>query len=220
MDITDPVNPRRITAGSSSDNYTFRYSTTPGTRFIAQSSPYTPRRGNRIDNQNLRGISGYPDYIIITSELFLDEARELADYRRDNDNLTPVIVTQNQIFNEFSGGVPDVRAIRDYVKYLYDRAPVDALPSYLLLFGDATFDFKGVYSTSANTNHVFTYQSEESLDRINSFGSDDYFGLLSDDEGLWPQSSTSERIDIGMGGRSNHQFQICLYGREIRRSGR
>lgn len=201
MDITDPVNPRMIQVGGSTNNHTISYNTRPGTRFIAQSNFYRPAAGSKVDNQNLRGISEYPDYIVITNELLLDEATELAHYRRENDDLRPVVVTQKQIFNEFSGGVPDMRAIRDYLKYLYDRAGNNPnnLPAYLLFFGDTTFDYKQIIPNSNKQNLVFTYQSEESIDRVNSFGSDDYFGLLGDSDGIWSRGTNDERIDIGIG---------------------
>lgn len=201
LDVTDPVNPELIRVDESAGGYAFRYNTKPGTRFIAQDNYHSPPVGQRVQNQNIRGVSDYPDYIIVTNELFYEEAEELAEYRSDNEGLRPVIVTQKQIFNEFSGGVPDMRSIRDYIKYLYDRAgnDQDNLPAYLLFFGDATFDYKGIIPTSNNQNHIFTYQSEESINRVYSFGSDDYFGLLEDSEGIWNSNTSAERIDIGIG---------------------
>ena len=86
----------------------------------------------------------------------------------------------------FRGGVPDMRAIRDYLKFLYDRAPVSEIPRYLLLFGDGHYDFRGLstYNNPLN-NLIFPYETEESLRSDASFTSDDYFGLLDDNEGLW-----------------------------------
>jgi hypothetical protein len=46
------------------------------------------------------------------------------------------VVTPEQIYNEFSSGKPDVTAIRDFMKMLYDRASGESdMPRYLLLFG-------------------------------------------------------------------------------------
>ncbi|REL33278.1 hypothetical protein DYD21_10875 [Rhodohalobacter sp. SW132] len=200
MEISDPVNPRLLRVTGSGSQYSFSYQHQDQNRFIAQNRFHTPEPGTRIINQNLRGIQSHPDYVIVTSEFFLDLANEWADYRRDRDNFETVVVTQNQIFNEFSGGTPDVTAIRDYIKFLYDRAlnaGTEPL-QHLLLFGDATYDFRNIVEGPI-TNHVFTFQSEESLNRINSYGSDDYFGLMGDNEGEWLPSNTSERIDIGIG---------------------
>lgn len=199
MEVSDMQNPVRMQPSQSGNDYEFSFNHTDNNRFIAQSSLFTPQPGEQVENQNLRGISHHPDYVIVTSEFFLDQAEEWANYRQQKDNFETVVVTQNQIFNEFSGGVPDVTAIRDYIKFLYDRAHNSGQEplQHLLLFGGATFDFKNILEGPL-ANHVFTFQSDESLHRINSYGSDDYFGLLGDDEGEWERFS-GERIDIGIG---------------------
>jgi hypothetical protein len=68
----------------------------------------------------------------------------------------------------------------------------------VLLFGDTSFDTRGILKANRR-NLVMTYQSVESLNRINSFASDDYFGLLDDGEGDWPSTSSAQRLDIGIG---------------------
>jgi hypothetical protein len=54
------------------------------------------------------------------------------------DNLTWAVVTDEQVYNEFSSGTPDVSAYRWLMKMLYDRANGNAVkrPKYLLLMGD------------------------------------------------------------------------------------
>ncbi|MGF1670879.1 MAG: type IX secretion system sortase PorU [Balneolaceae bacterium] len=201
FEVSDPQNPVLLQVNQSGNNFAFTYSTNPELRFIAQAEFIVPEPGEQIVNQDLRGISVFPQYIIITNEVFRDLAQEWAAYRSQRDGFSTVVALQSQIFNEFGGGVPDVTAIRDYVKYLYDRAlnAGQPMPEHLLLFGTATFDYKGVQPNAPIPNHVFTFQSDESLHRINSFGSDDYFGLLDDNEGEWLPITSSERIDIGIG---------------------
>jgi len=200
MEVSDPVNPSLLPVNGNSAQHSFSYQHQESNEFIAQSSFFQPQTGERIPNQDLRSVSGYPDYVIVTSEFFLDLAQEWADYRQNKDGYETVVVTQQQIFNGFSAGTPDVTAIRDYIKFLYDRAHSDGREplQHLLLFGDATFDFRNILE-GAITNHVFTFQSDESLHRINSYGSDDYFGLLDDEEGEWLPFNSSERLDIGIG---------------------
>ena len=201
MEVSDPTNPRLLTGSSAGNNFVFNYNTNPANQFVAQATYFTPLAGSQVVNQNLHGIANYPNYVVVTSERFVEQATELANYRAQNDNFTPVVVTQNQIFNEFAGGKPDVTAIRDYVKFLYDRAIADGQtpPQYLLLFGNSTFDFKGIIPNGL-TNDVFTYQSAQSLGRTTTFATDDYFGLLDDSEGdLEEGNSRSQRIDIAIG---------------------
>jgi hypothetical protein len=200
MEVSTPESPRLLAHTFSNGNVTFNFNTRPENIFVAQSRFFTPPAGSQVPNQNLRGESAYPDYIIITSERFLDVAGELAQYRAQNDGLVPVVATQNQIFNEFSSGKTDITAIRDYVKMFYDRALAvgQPTPRYLLLFGNTTYDYKGLIP-NALTNDVITYQSQSSLFRTNTFATDDYFGTLDDNEGDPTESNTSDRIDLGIG---------------------
>ena len=152
-----------------------------------------------VANQNLRGVTGAPDYVVVTHRDFLDQAQRLAERRRTRDGLEPVVVTTEQVHNEFSGGTPDMRAVRDYMKFLYDRVPASEAPRYLVLFGDGHFDYRDLRGTGA-TNFVLPYQTENMLNRSRSYTSDDYFGLLDDDEGDWENDTGgSQRVDVGIG---------------------
>ena len=64
----------------------------------------------------------------------------------------------------------------------------------MLLFGDGSYDNK-TRSTSTNTNFVPTYQSFSSTNPITSYVTDDYYGLLDDNE----SDSLQELMDIGVG---------------------
>ena len=200
LDITDPVAPVRLQVNSSGNEYTVAGSSERTRQFLASAPSRfrTPPDGNVLPNQNLRNPSVYPDYVIITAEIFLEEAQRLADYRQERDGLTPIIVEQEKIFNEFNGGVPDFVALRDYLKHLYDRGASagERQPEYLLMFGDATYDYKGVIRNPNMQNFVFTFQSEESVSRTGSYGSDDFFTFMGENEGLM---GSNDLPDIGVG---------------------
>ncbi len=204
MDVTDPVNPVLIPVQQSGQNWVARYHAGQGRQFVAKARFHTPLPGEAVENQNLHGINFYPDYIIVTNELLLEPAQELADYRAQRNGLRPVIVTQNQIFQEFSGGVPDPVAIRDFVRMLWLRAGTneDQLPKHLLLFGNTTFDYKGIQSNAPIENLVFTFQSHEdaqNLIRQGTYGSDDFFTFMGQDEGSWLSTDRNNRLDMGVG---------------------
>jgi hypothetical protein len=205
MDVSNPVSPILLNVSDAGAAFTVRHHTRPGTRLAAQTRFFRPAAGAQVENQNLRAISGYPDYIIITSDELLPAALDFAEYRRQNGGWNPVVATQRQIFNEFSGGVPDITGIRDYVRYLYLRAGnvADRIPQHVLLFGNTTSDYRGIDEGARMINHVFTFQSLESLNRSNTYGSDDFFVLLDNNEGLWVPTgapvATFERIDMGVG---------------------
>lgn len=164
----------------------------------------TADRVRSLPNQNLHGINAFPQLVIVTAEPFLNAANRLAEHRR-SQGLDVLIVTQDQVINEFSGSVPDMRAVRDFMAFLYGRtANQDLLPRYLLLFGDGHYDFRGISGyQNALTNHIFPYETEESLVTTASFTSDDYFGLLDPEEGGWRYTDeddrSTERVDVGIG---------------------
>mgnify|MGYP000845254749 FL=1 len=165
--------------------------------------PLDPSGARRVPSQNLHGIDFYPDLAIVTADTFRVYAEQLAEHRR-GQGLRVVVATVEQIYNEFSGGVPDMRAVRDYLKFLYDRAPDESsLLRYALLFGDGHYNYRELWQKPTLKNWVPPYETVDSYHPINSYTSDDYFGLLDDDEGLWPDygagAYSTERLDLGIG---------------------
>jgi hypothetical protein len=192
-DITDPFEISEITTHRSGSTVTFKNRTDVLREYIAFDGGYLkPEITGRISNQNLHGI-GPAEMIIITDPLFMTEALRLAGHRRTNDGMEVVVVTPRQIYNEFSSGKPDVSALRDFIKMLYDRAEnASEMPRYLLLFGNGSYDNRP--GDPSGVNFIPTYQSHNSLVPTQSFVSDDFFGLLDDDEGEY-----SGLMDIGIG---------------------
>ena len=160
----------------------------------------TPISGQKIQNQNLRS-NAVPDLLIVTAKTFESEAKRLAAFREEKDNLQTLVVTTDQIFNEFSSGKTDVSAIRDYVRHLSKSDPGKI--KYLLLFGDATYDYKNLLQNQTLTqrnNWIPVYESRESLNPVYTYSSDDYFGFLKDDEGDWIENSAGDYAEeIGIG---------------------
>jgi hypothetical protein len=108
----------------------------------------------------------------------------------EGDDVGPV---PNQNLHGLSSGKPDVAAIRDFLKMLYDRAATEEdMPKYVLLYGDGSYHNKG--TDANNTNFILTYQSANSLSPVSSFVTDDFFGLLDDNEG-----GSTGLMDIGVG---------------------
>ncbi|MCY7351098.1 MAG: type IX secretion system sortase PorU [Cytophagaceae bacterium] len=156
-----------------------------------------PATVRAIPNQNLRDIAA-PDLLVITAPAFRPEAERLAAFRRQHDGLRVAVTTPEEIYNEFSSGRMDVTALRDFVRRLYQK-PGSSL-KYLLLFGDATFDYKNTLGGNAGQGYVPVYQSRESLHPIYSYSSDDYFGFLKNGEGTWEESFAGDHtLDVGIG---------------------
>lgn len=201
--VTDPGNIRAKTYSYAASVLTFQDETGGNIQeyVVGRGSnfPYPVFIGN-VPNQNLHSIQSpnIPDLVIITHPAFLIQAQQLAQHRSIKSGLDVTVVTPEMIYNEFSSGRQDVSALRDFLKMLYDRSTATDSLKYVLLFGDASYDYKD--RITANTNWVPTYQSYESLKPLESYSSDDYFALLDDSDGGWSENPVSiEFTDIGVG---------------------
>ena len=145
-----------------------------------------------VANQNLHGIGAH-NLVIVTHPLFKDAADSLAEFHRQHNSLSVVVVTTSDIYNEFGCGKADLTAIRDFMKMIYDRNSPGNEARYLLLFGDGSYDPKS--RVHNNNNMVPTYQSAESLKFIGTYVTDDYFGILGDKQG----DGSNGTINIGIG---------------------
>ena len=192
-EVTDIHNPKDVQFDYADGEIQFRLHTDSLLEFIAfdNSLLLSPEFAGTVDNQDLHSITG-ADMIIVTNPLFTEASQRIAQLHEDKDDLTTVIVTTDQVFNEFSCGMPDPTAIRDFIKMLYDRSGGEE-PKYLLLMGDGSFDPKD--RVEDNTNYVPTFQTKQSWNSAASYVMDDYFGFLDDNEG----NDGSGVLDIGIG---------------------
>lgn len=160
-----------------------------------------------VENQNLHALPP-TNMIIVTAPAFRQFAQQLADFRTQHDGLHVTVVTDEQIYNEYSSGVPDVTAIRLFAKQFYDRYHLSAEDDstrrelrYLLLYGDGHYHNR----SHASSNYFLpTYQMQQSLVETSSCTCDDYFGFLDDTDGgrLDAQgrySLSADVLDIGVG---------------------
>ena len=141
-----------------------------------------------VENQNLHG-SPTPDMVIVCNPNLMEQAENLANLHRIHDGYDVRVVTQKQIFNEFSGGTPDASAIRNYARMLHGRG--DKF-KYLLLFGKGSYDNKNINGKSEN--YIMTFESENGECDDNSFVCDDFFAMLDEGEG-----ELYGTLDIGVG---------------------
>ncbi|MBI5471797.1 MAG: type IX secretion system sortase PorU, partial [Ignavibacteriae bacterium] len=124
---------------------------------------------------SLRGIAGQYDYIIITSSEFTSAANRLKDHRQNPayGGFRTIIVDVNRIYNEFSGGVPDVTAIRDFLKYAYENWDVQVKPKFVCFLGQASYDYRGIMGKKSS--YVPTWQGGTEYDDVANTATDDFF---------------------------------------------
>lgn len=189
--VTDSLCPKQINGQLSGSVYSFKVQGNAKNEFIAfdGSSFHSPVLVGAIANQDLHGDRNY-DYLMVVYPDFMGQASRLkAIHAQYDPDLKIKIVTPEMIYNEFGCGAVDVTAIRDYCRMLYtDNRPL----RYLLLFGDASFDFK---NRTEVATFVPTYEARQAADIHTSIATDDYFCFMDDGEG----SMSGSKPDIGAG---------------------
>jgi hypothetical protein len=198
-DVTDPLNVKEQMFNTNSNVLDFTATSDSLKEFavFTNTQAYSPKAYGLIPNQNLHGIM-QADFVIVTHPNFLAEAQRIANIHETYDTLTYAIATTQQVYNEFSSGTPDIGGIRDFVKMLYKR-PTDPneATKYLLLLGDGSYKNKNI-NGSNNTALIPTYETPNSSSFIESYVTDDYFGLMDNNEGDLAYNGT-DLVDIGVG---------------------
>jgi hypothetical protein len=195
-DVTNPFSVQKINYNLSGNIASFNIATDSLKEFVAvETANDIPMGLGTINNQNLHALP-QQDMLIVTRAAFLQQAEQLAQFHREKQNLRVAVAELNQVYNEFSSGTNDVTAIRDFAKMFYDRAAGNTaeMPKYLLLFGDGTYDNKNL-----GDYLIPTFESEKSYETLDTYVSDDYFGLMDDNEGANINNTAAEIIDIGVG---------------------
>lgn len=141
-----------------------------------------------VRNQNLHAVA-VPDMVIISPREWNSQAQRIADLHKA-DSLKVLIVNEQEIFNEFSSGTPDIAAYRKFFKMLYDRSTAEQSFKYALLLGRATHDQRSLTASykSLNNRHLLAWQTDDGLVESTSYICDDFLGFLEDDSGLRPSA--------------------------------
>ncbi|MDN3676370.1 type IX secretion system sortase PorU [Flavobacterium paronense] len=200
-DVTDRFNVTK-TENTTLSTFSFKSYLGEVRKYIAidNSDYYSPSKDSKskVDNQNLKGTIFNNaqgqwqkiDYLIITPKFLNAQAEKLAAFHRSYSNLNVKVVNLETIYPEFGSGKQDIGAIRNFVKYVYFNAPAGERVKYVNIFGDASYDFKDRIAN--NTNIVPIYQALNSYTESQySFASDDFFGMMDDDEGRLDYSNSS-----------------------------
>lgn len=202
-DVTDPMNViemnRSVTAGNAvwatGYNGRRRYSA-----WCDNSTFLTPVVAGKVKNQNIHG-GNIPDMVIISHASLFDQASRVADlHSQGPDSLRVLLVTTDQVANEFGSGCHDINAMRRMLKMFYDRG-TDSLGHHLqhvLLMGSVNYDHRRVTAAWRNSPQatVPTWQTDNSYQENSSYSTDDPYGILGDNSGV---NFSSETMNIGVG---------------------
>ena len=162
----------------------------------------------QVANQNIHG-SATPGMVIIASPEFLTQAQRLADAHRAANGLTTLVVTPQQVYNEFSSGTPSVNAYRRMAKMFYDRDLGHNIFKFITLFGPATYDQRLRLPQFSSMDHdrlvmtLSTHDRSLQVSKSTSHASDNFIGMLDDDTGynhyIIAPANGADRINISVG---------------------
>ena len=183
-EVTNPRSPRKISTDISTNSLiSFVHQADTLHEFFAvkQQGYEVPILLGSMNNQNLAGMN-VPDYLIISAPNYLNAAKKLQNYHATVNGLKTELVNVNEIFNEFSGGQPSPIGIRNFVKYLLNKAVTNKVkaPRYLLLFGIANFNSRNYNSAS----QIPVFESAASTGVLTSYPSDDFYSILEDNDDI------------------------------------
>ena len=150
FDITDPFAPSRIAhppAEPSGGAFILRFQDDVDTLRSYTASTVanykSPAGITPKPYSNLHDPNNTADYIIITNDLFYDQMQAIRNLRSRNH--TVLLVRLSNVYDEFSWGLPDPTAVRNFLRYAYDYwGQGQRAASYAMLVGDGSSDFKNL----------------------------------------------------------------------------
>lgn len=156
-----------------------------------QQSFSTPEFVEKVSNQNLHSMET-PECLVVYHPDFEEAVNTWIQHRSTYSKIKIAKANIFEIYNEFSGGSQDPAAVRDYARMHHERSEEF---NYLVLFGDGSFDYRYINKNNPFNNYIPVFESNNSLNPINSFPTDDFYALLSKSEG----GSLKGALDISVG---------------------
>mgnify|MGYP006269279065 CR=1 FL=1 len=206
-DVSDPLRPQRLSSSVSGGQLSLKVAADTIRRLaVFREANRVPVSGRPMGNQNLHGLP-LVDYLVITHPAFVAPAERLAQFHRDHYGRSAAVVTVPQILNEFSSGKMDPTALRDFIRMQWVRS-AGMTPGFVCLFGDGSYVYKYVSeATNPRSNFVPTYQSRDSDSPVRTYASDDFYGMMDEEDGFWGENSGVEGdqvtdvsfIDVALG---------------------
>jgi len=156
FDVTDARRPLRVTGvetGTDTAGVFVRFADelSPNSQWAALTSLAYRTPTLHLDAPSAwRSDQQGADYILLTYKDFVQAVAPLAEHRRAQ-GLRVAVVDVEDVYDEFSDGVFDPAAIRDFLSYAYHNWQPPR-PRYVLLVGDGNQDYRDYLDTGvANT---------------------------------------------------------------------
>lgn len=179
FDVTDPYNPVML----SPDNSRLYFAGDGQSHNVIIFNPekeqkVTDGRYTTVPNQDLhaRAQEG-ADLLIICSDTQFTWGERIAELHRKNDGIKVMVVTAQQLYNEFTSGLTDPMAYRSMVKMLY-QSPVQM--KNVLFMGQIFADVRNVTHRPNRSDGLIAYQEPGVILTRSAANAMDYFGMAAD----------------------------------------
>jgi ELWxxDGT repeat protein len=146
---------------------------------VTSAAKRTPARLSlHAPQRDLRAGANGADWIAITSSALKPAAERLAAYRQ-GQGLRSVVVTTDEVMDQFAWGERDPEGIRRFLAHAWERWSLPR-PKYVVLVGDGHFDEQDWTGLGA-PSHVPAYMIES---EFNWTASDTRYGCVAGNDGL------------------------------------
>lgn len=204
FDITDPLKPKYIDLVADGIDGIARITTGESPSGIVVFDPLMPQYrissvdagASEVTNQDIhyQATQG-ADLIIICIPQLKEAAERLANVHRRELNQRVLVATSDEVYNEFSGGLPDPMAYRALVKMAYTS---DYGCKNLLLLGPLYADFRGISSEKNPHEGLIAIQSTTTNQLRGGFNTNDFYGLMMDYMGTKTLESCTIPVGVGI----------------------
>jgi hypothetical protein len=117
------------------------------------------------------------EYLIITDGIFYENMQQLKTYRQQN-GLRAEVVCVEDIYDEFNYGIKSPLAIRNFLKYAYENWDQSTPLLYVVLIGDASYDYKTTSGDQKDLVPTILYETQ----KYGATAGDDLYTLVSGDD--------------------------------------
>ncbi len=144
--IFDITTPHNITVTKVSESNPIFYGETSHRYMAVNPSGYLQpdQIASPRSDPDLLNAENYGEYLAIGPESLLEPLAPLLE-QRESQGLSTQSIPLEAIYDQFNGGMPEPGAIRTFLSYAQTNWTVP--PRYILLVGDASYDFKGYTSS-------------------------------------------------------------------------
>ncbi|MCH7760624.1 hypothetical protein IIA15_04375, partial [candidate division TA06 bacterium] len=163
LDVSDPFRPLRVeNASFQSDTVRFQDDLSTRKRYIVASTFQKPIRMVRDSPTDLK--TGGAHYIALCHDDFYDAVLPLIQWREEHlaaDISNPIVerVKVSDVYDNFSWGVVDPTAIRDFLKFTHDTLTSwSPKPVYCLFVGAGSYDYKNNMRLFPHKNFIPPHQ--------------------------------------------------------------